>query len=657
MFFTRKIGSVLRGKATRGQVLLATMLGGLLGFVPGFFLPGDLGGGFRQAPGLILSLLFLVLILNANLGVFGVTLLLAKITSLLTLPLAGAMGGFLLDGPTQGLFRMLINAPVTAWFGFEYYATTGGLPLGLLFGLLMGFGLNAMLRAIRTHMAGVEENSERYQKYANKRWVKLCTWLFLGGGKGKQTWKELSETTKFGLPIRISGVILVVVLGASLYVFQQWFSTPILTRNLRAGLVAANGATVDLEAARLDLADGTVKLQRLAVADAKALDRDLLAADELVARIDTRELLRKRLVIDEITSDNARAGTRRSTPGVVIPGDEPPPPPPPPPAAGSKTIDDYLKDVEVWKARLEQARQWIEKLTGGEATPAEQQTPEQRQAELDEQARLKGLASVVANHLLEGSPRVLIRKIDIKGLGYVIDGVEEKLDLVGRNLSTDPSLLEAAATFAVQSQSDKLKLGLAAPGKGGGKVGLDFAWRRLPVDSVFGQLKLAGASPLKGGTMDLVSNGSLSFAKGVGAVLDLPLNVALKETTFAFAGMKETRVESLALPVGVRGAVTQPSVHLDDKALQDAFVAAGQKELASFVQGQAGKLLGGVVPGVEGLLDPSKAPTQVIDEAKKKAEEEAERLKQEAAKKAAEEAKKLIPGGLQGLLPGGGKKN
>jgi hypothetical protein len=43
MFLTRKIGSVLRGKATPLQVLFATVLGGMLGFVPGFFLPGDLG--------------------------------------------------------------------------------------------------------------------------------------------------------------------------------------------------------------------------------------------------------------------------------------------------------------------------------------------------------------------------------------------------------------------------------------------------------------------------------------------------------------------------------------------------------------------------------------------------------------------------------------
>jgi hypothetical protein len=78
MFPLRKIGSVLRGKATPFQVLLATTLGGLLGFVPGFFLPGDLGGGFLQAPALIVLLLCVVLVFNANLAVFGLTTLVAK---------------------------------------------------------------------------------------------------------------------------------------------------------------------------------------------------------------------------------------------------------------------------------------------------------------------------------------------------------------------------------------------------------------------------------------------------------------------------------------------------------------------------------------------------------------------------------------------------
>jgi hypothetical protein len=152
--------------------------------------------------------------------------------------------------------------------------------------------------------------------------------------------------------------------------------------------------------------------------------------------------------------------------------------------------------------------------------------------------------------------------------------------------------------------------------------------------------------------MDLHTKGSLHSAAGQAMSLDLPLQVALKDTLFALAGSKETKVDSLLLPIGLRGPVTQPAVSLDDKVLQDALLAAGQKELATFVQGHAGKLLGGLPDSVKGLVDPSKPPEQMVDEAKQKAEAEAKRLQEEAAKKAAEEAKKLLPGGIKGLLPG-----
>src|SRR6186713_2101645 len=104
----RKIASVFRGKATPLQVLLATTLGGLLGFVPGFFLPGDLGGGFLQAPGLILGLLCVTLVLNANMAMFGLVTLVGKLLSLALLPVSYAVGTFLIDA-MPGVFRGLVN--------------------------------------------------------------------------------------------------------------------------------------------------------------------------------------------------------------------------------------------------------------------------------------------------------------------------------------------------------------------------------------------------------------------------------------------------------------------------------------------------------------------------------------------------------------------
>lgn len=671
MFVIRKLGSVLRGKVTPRQVLLATVLGGLLGFVPGFFLAGDVGGGFAQAPGLILLLLCLVLITNANLAVFGLVTLAAKALSMVLLPVTYRVGVWLLDGPLQGMFRGLINGRITAWFGLEHYATTGGLVVGLVFGVLAGFVLNRMLRAIRTRMASVEENSERYQKFAGKWWVRGLGWLALGKGKGKQSWRDLAEQQKKGLPIRIGGVLLVVVGLASLWIFQRWFSTPILTANVRSALLAANGATVDLGAAQLDLAGGRLELQKLAIADSKALGQDLLAADTLVATIDTGALLRRRFIIDEITSKSVRTGTARTVPGVIVPGSEPPPPPPPPPA-GTKTIDDYLKDIEVWKQRLDQVRGWLDKVAGGgDSTPAES-TPEQREQDRHDQ-EAAGLARVTATHLLEGGPRLLIRKIDIEGIGYSIGGKQELLDLHLRNVSDRPAVVAEPLSLLVSAQSDALRVGLAAGSSAAREFELDFAMKALPVDALLGQLKIGGQPPLQGGTVDLASKGGLRFGGDGGLQLDLPLQATLRDTTFSFAGSKPTKVDSLLLPLGVRGPLTQPSVTFDDQVLQKALLDAGQKELANFVQQNAGKLVGQLPKELQGIVDPSKSPSEMVDaakqkleaeqkrledEARQKLEAEKKRLEDEAKKKAEEEAKKLIPKGLelpkglQGLLPG-----
>lgn len=676
MFLLRKIGSVFRGNATPLQVLLATVLGGALGFVPGFFLPGDLGGGLLQAPGLILLLLCLVLVLNANLAVFGLVTLVGKLLSLALLPVSYALGRWLIDGPLQETFRGLVNGKVTAWFGLEYYATAGGLVLGLVYGVLAGVLMNRGIRAVRGKMAGLEAGSAIYQQYASKKWVKLLTWLFLGKGQKKLTWQELAAQKKTGLPVRIGGVVVAAVFVASVWILQTWFSAPVLTQTLQSGLQAMNGATVDVKSAQLGLGSGELRVEGLAIADSNELGVDLLAADALVATLDTGELLRKRFVIDTITAQNARSSAGRATPGVRYPGAEPPPEPPKEPG-GLPTIDDVLKDYNVWKERLAQARDWIEKIAGPEApkadpTPAEQQAEQRKQADERAKAEAAGLARVVATHLLDKAPRVLVRNVVIDGIGYSLGGKADKLDLKAANLSDRPELVDGNLAFDLKAQSGALAVGLARAGRaaaaGTPALGFTYAQKGVPVDSVFGQLQLGGAPPLRGGTIDLAAKGGLQRGAGVPLSLDLPLDVTLKDTTFALAGSKETKVESLALPIGVKGPLTRPSFALSDKSLQDALLAAGKQELANFVAGQAGKLLGKYGIDASKYLDPNKSvgenldaakaaaeaeAKRLADEAKAKAEAEKKRLEDEAKKKAAEELKKRLPGGIPGL-PGGG---
>jgi hypothetical protein len=466
------------------------------------------------------------------------------------------------------------------------------------------------------------------------------------------------------------------ILVASVWVFAEYFSQPVLTRVAQSSLQTMNGATVDLTAASIGLSNGKATMRGLAIADSKDLGKDVFAADTLEAQIDTGELLRKRVVVKNLVSDTARTGSTRTTPGRKNPDVVAPPEPPAPPA-GTKSIEDWVKDYEVLKQRLQQAQEWIEAISGGDDAPAAEPTPEQKQAERKRQ-EAAGLAKVVATHLLDAAPRFVIENVAIKGIGFSIDGKADKLDLIASNLSDAPSLVDGDLKFSLSAQSGAMAMGFMKPGRASvatdkRSLGVNFAMTGLPVDSVFGSLKVAGAAPLRGGTMNLKLDGG--FARGAtGLSLDAPLDVTLQQTTFAFAGAKETKVESLLLPIGLRGPLTRPSVSLDDKVLQDALLKAGQAELANFVQGQAGKLLGGVPAQLQGIVDPQKGVQENVDAAKAKAEAEAKRLADEAKakleaekkkvedevkKKAAEELKKKLPGGITipGFGGGGDKKN
>ncbi len=105
----RKILKILRGDATPFQLYSACVLASALGFVP----------GITQAPGLILGIAILLILLNANLALAGLIGVLAKIISLAAMPLSFGLGRLLIDGPLQNGFRLIVNAPVLAWFGFD----------------------------------------------------------------------------------------------------------------------------------------------------------------------------------------------------------------------------------------------------------------------------------------------------------------------------------------------------------------------------------------------------------------------------------------------------------------------------------------------------------------------------------------------------------
>jgi uncharacterized protein (TIGR03546 family) len=593
----RQFGKILRGKATPLQMRLACLLGALLGFVPG------IGAG----PGLFVALLLLLIVLNASLPLALLVFAVSRLVALLALPLSFAVGRWLLDGPTQGLFKSMINAPVLALFGFERYATSGGIVLGMLFGLVMGVLVTRAVKALRRRMAGVEAGSAAYKKLAGAWWARVLAWALVGGGHGKLSWAELADRGGRN-PVRVPGLIFAGLVVAGVFVAQSALAGPLVTRVLRSALERANGATVDVESAAIDLGEGRFTVTGLALADRNALGTDLFRAARLEADVSTSDLLRRRFALDRVVVSEARHGAPRASPGVLL-GPEPEPPDPPEAEGDERSLEDYVKDAEVWRERLQQVRDWLDGLAGddrgegGDGGDSDGDgVPDETLAErLEREAAASGYASVVASHLIEGAPTFAIGELLAEGL--VSSALpDETLDVRASNLSTQPSLAAGAPRLQVDSRSGALKVDVGLGGLSSAPAANRVLFRLtgFPVDRIAGSLEVDGTPPLSGGTLDLVLDGNWSAGR-VGW-LDLPLTVALHDTTLQLGG-KAQAVKAFTLPLGLRGPIDDPRISIDDDQLVQSLKAAGAAELSRRVDEKQDELKSEAEQKVQDKLD------------------------------------------------------
>lgn len=569
---TRKIGGLLRGKATPFQLVAACVLGALLGFAPGIL----------QGPALVLLLVAALLVVNANLGLALLVAGGARLLALLLAPLSFSLGRFLLEGPTEGLARALVNAPVLAWSGLEYYAVAGGQLLGLVIGLVTGLLAARALTSFRRRMAAAEGNPSRVKELAAKPGARFLIWLFLGGA-AKGTWEE-KLAQRVGNPIRIWGAALIVLGLVAAFLAQQALAGPLAKRGLVAGLEGVNDATVDVGAVELDLGGGSMTVTELALADPNALGNDLLRAARLEADMDEADFLRRRVHVAMLVVHEAKSGQARATPGERR-GPEPVPEPEPA-EAGDYGLEDVLADWQLWQERLTQARTWLERLAPARED-GKSETAESLEQRLAREVRERGWFNVRAEELIEGTPAFRLSELSIAGLDLA-DLPGRTFDLEARELSTNPALLDAPPRVELNSRDGAIGflVDLAPASRAGGNGALKFHWKGLDVDQTMAQLRLPGPAPFQGGTLDLELDGAWDQGR-IGRV-DLPLKISFHGTRLTWKGLEPTELEHLELTLGLKGALDAPRIRFDVSSLTDALVAAGKKQLAERVKAELG---------------------------------------------------------------------
>ena len=607
---TRKLGSLFRGKATPFQIVAACVLGALLGFAPDVL----------QAPGLYGLLVAALLVVNANLGLALLVAAIARLLSFVAAPVSFEIGRVLLDGPTTGLAQTIVNAPFLAWCGFEYYAVAGGQALGLVLGTVAGIAFSRAVRSFRLRRAAAENDPSRFAAMASKPWARFMIWLFFGG-KGKQSWED-KAAKRVGNPVRIWGAALLLLLVAGGYFAQRALGGPLARRGLTAGLEGVNGATVDVGAVTLDLEEGRLEIDGLALADPEALATDLFRAARLEADLDQTDLLRRQVHIARIVISDARSGAPRATPGErtrPAPVEEEDASTDAGLGMGGVSLEEVFEQYDVWKERLGQAQEWLERLAGEASDEEEAGEDEESLADrLARRAREQGWFSVDAEHLVEDAPTLLLSELVVDSLQ--VDAIPGRtFDLRGSALSTHPALVDAPPRVELVSRDGAIgfEVDLAPASRGGGDGALRFHWKGLALDDAMAQLKLSGAPPFQGGTIDLELGGA--WDKGRIGRLNLPLRVTVRDTIFTYKGVEPTRIDELPLTIGISGSLDAPRIHFDASALTDALVAAGKKELAnqvrSRISGEVGEKLDELAEGA-GIEVPDDVGDALQDAAK-----------------------------------------
>lgn len=584
MFLIRKIAKLLRGEATPFQLFMACFLGGMLAFIPNPL----------NAPGLTLSILFLLIILNANLMLSALVGGIVKLIALASAPFAFEFGRYLVDGPLQPFFRNFINSPVFAYFGFDYYVIPGGMVLGAGFGIVFGWLILKLILGYRKKVASLEENSEKYKEWVEKKWVKLTTKLVFGGRNPKKSYSDILQK-KIGNPIRVLGVVFVVLFCLVVFAANQLMTRTIVSALLQDGLERVNGATVDLDYADINWKSGQVEIINLAMADPERLTTDLIRAERVEANLNVQELLRKHVVLDKVTLRGATHGEKRTRPAGIVrkePLLTPPDLDPYKDMADADKIDDYIDQYEVWRERLAQVREWLEYFSGDEEVDQDAKSLEEW---LEEEVREKGYNDVRAEHLIAEAPALWIRelsaeKVKTEGINELND---ETLDIRGRHLSTHPKILGLSPSLEIISSGKTFEFilslgGVAAKEDEEKENAIALAFRGFPADKAFKQLKSKGEALVQGGTIDFEGVG-LWIPEKHGSI-EFPLTLTLRKPKIRIGGdMRE--LQELAFPVQIYGVLDRPRIKVDGQALQASLLEAGKQEAVRLATDEGKKLL------------------------------------------------------------------
>jgi uncharacterized protein (TIGR03546 family) len=588
----RKLIAVFRGEVSPLFIVLSVALGFWFGLTPGWY-------------GLHVLLLLVVLVLNVHLGLFVMFAGFGKALCYAGAPVLFQVGKWA-EGNLAPLLDLLASLPILGITDFSRYSVAGALVLGPIIGLAGGLLLARSVTLFRKSWLSLEENSEAFRAFHAKRWVQLFDRLLVG--KRVQDVREvLKRRPKV---VRLAGVVVaaVVVLatGVGLYAIQGDRLADYAARSL----TSVNGAEVTLTQLDLSPLAGRVTAKGVEAADPEAPARNRVAVGELTADASLWDLLRGKLVMDNVVLTGVAFDQARSRAGSVRAAESTEPAGPEAGAAPGFEASLYdLAEADVSKLRtyFENTGRidgWLGKLSEwlpeGEPTPPPPTRPESY------------LGYLSARAPSPPTPRIVVRRVQMDNVLIPAAGIG-KSAVTCTNLSDAPSAAGLPATVTIRSQERPLEVTITSrydrP-----EGGVEVAGKVSEVDlrKLQAALNRSNAVILEGGTASAAISGTASRER-----IDLALQIETREMRAKPTGVgvfdldPQVTAEAVQLLANLKttlrvvGPTAEPRLAFDAPALtgnfRDALVSAGKSELV----GRLDKLVGDELPG--GISDPEDA--------------------------------------------------
>ena len=590
--FIKKLLAVFRGSVAPPLIFLSVLIGFWFGLMPGF-------------SGLHTVLIVIVLVLNVHLGLFLLSLGLAKALSFAAAPILYHIGLWC-QGHLGGLLAGLSAIPIVGMTDFSRYALVGGLIVGPIIGAIIGLILAFAVINFRKMMVKVDEKSEKFRVWYSKTWVRLLDRLLIG--KRAKDVKAMFVKTKY---VRKVGVVLAVIVIGGFFGVTYFLQNTTVKDYATDTLTKANGAEVDLASLAISVLGGNVSAAGLQVTDAQQPAQNTVAVEKMEANASVYDLFLGRLVLENVAVSGVQFDQQRQTPGQVVevPAAEEEPFDPCEYQVGAEDIsklEKYVKDAQKIKEQLQKLRKWLPEGEGEEGQVTVEQIPQTILEYLRARATTQPSPSVIAKHVLADKVNI---PSDLFG--------NSQITMV--NLSDAPEALAQPVSLELKSNETPAAMQVTMDYSQPGTPQVSGTFEGFDLGKVQSRLGDAAGLNFQEGIASGTFSGQMTKAQ-----IDLTIQLQIKDLQAKGVGQgvlglgaEQTSevmdvLKELSTTIRVVGPTTEPRLVFDTKGLTDEFkqalVKAGKDRVLKEVNEKLEEQLGDKVPTE--LKDAIKKPSE-----------------------------------------------